>query len=857
VTRCISDPHNIFLHNEEPANNPDLRNSGQPPFALYPSLMPLRFKRRILGHIAHERYSPQQVERMADELRIEDDDLDAFREALEQLATDGAVLMGAGGEVLLPPPGEEIIGVFRRNPKGFGFLIPRDPKAHGDLFVAPPDTLNALTGDLVRARVVHDKRRGGPDGRSPYTAVIEEVLERARTRFSGELKKVGGRWIVFPDGKALEDPVVVRDAGAKNASEGDKVLIELLRIPVAGSFGEGVITKVLGEAGEPDVETAAVIATYDLHEDFDESCAAEARDASIAFEEAVDRLRSEPFETVFPDREDRRAQFILTIDPPDARDYDDALSIERQGDGWRLGVHIADVSHFVAQGGPLDVEASKRCNSTYLPRRVLPMLPELLSNGVCSLQEGEPRYTKSAYIQYDSHGNATGKGFAACLIKSAKRLTYLEAQALIDGDETEAKKHAKTEPNYTTELREALGQFNALARTIRERRKKQGMIHLDLPEVELLFGDDGRVVDAQPEDDAFTHTLIEMFMVEANEAVARLFEELRVPLIRRAHPEPAPGALEHLAEFIKLLGYRLPKSPDRFDLQALLDTTAKTPSARAVHFSVLRSLNAAEYLPANIGHFALASEAYANFTSPIRRYADLTVHRALTEYLARTDNGKAPPRKPNQKKSLGREMARSDACPPQEALLEVARACTRREENSEAAERELRAFLVLELMEQHVGEMFQGVVTGVAAAGVFIQLEKYLVEGLIRMNDLPQVEPSHSPRWRLEKQKGAIVEQHSGRSFKLGDRVEVVVANVDLARRQMELLIPSDEAAKRVGVGKALKLGGDVGGGLAGAGGAGFGEYRTGGQRRSHKSKRRDKAKKDHRSERKNKGKRT
>ncbi len=817
--------------------------------------MPLRFKKRILSHIAHARYSPQSIEAMARDLRVEEEDVDAFRQAVEELASEGRILLNDQGHVLLPPPGEEVVGVFRRNPRGFGFIRPRDPTAHGDFFVAPDDTQGAMTGDLVRARIRREPNRFVKGERSPYSAVVVEVLERGRTSFTGELRKVGGRWLVFPDGDRLTDPVEVRDVGAKNATEGDKVLIELLRLPEAGALGEGVIVRVLGQAGEPDVETAAVIASYDLKEAFDEALLAQARDASLAFEEQLARLEREPFEQVFPDREDLRSEFIVTIDPPDARDYDDAISISREGDGWRLGVHIADVSHFVEQDSPLDLEARDRCNSTYLPRRVLPMLPELLSNGVCSLQEGVCRLTRSVFLRYDGRGEVTGKGFAGCLIRSAKRLTYLEAQALIDGDEEEAKKHAKTEPVYSEQLKRALREMDALAKRIRQRRRRAGMIHLNLPEVELLFDEAGRVVDAQPEDDAFTHTIIEMFMVEANEAAARLFEELGVPIIRRVHPEPPPGALEELAQFIRTLGLRLPKHPDRFDLQALLDSVEGTPRERAVHFAVLRALSPAEYLPAHMGHFALASEAYAHFTSPIRRYADLTVHRAIAAYLSLTRNGQEPPRKPNQKKALGRELARLPACPAEETLLEIAHKCTRREENSEEAERELRNLLVLELMEQHIGDVFDGVVTGAANAGVFVQLNKYLVEGLIRLADLPEVEKGVAPRWKFDRSRGAVIEQKTGRSYKLGDTVRVVVSAVDLARRQMELLIPTEEALKRAGVGKALKLGG-TGGGLAKAEGAGFGAVRTGAQRRSRKSKARDRAKQDHRKERKAKGKR-
>ena len=816
--------------------------------------MPLRFKQQLLRLLKHDRYEPRRIAQIASELQIPNDDIKAFTDAVHALAKDGQILLGAQEVVQLPPPGDEEIGEFRKNPRGFGFLIPRHPRAHGDIFVPPEGTLDALTGDIVRAEVVHRKRRPGDD-RSPFTAYIVEVLERKQSSFTGELTQRGSQWLVFPDGAALTDPIVIKDPGAKNAKEGDKVVFELLRHPEDNTLGEGVITEVLGASGEPDVETAAVIAAHALPGEFPGDCFEQAREAAKDFETLMDRVETEGFASVLPDREDRRGDFIVTIDPPDAKDYDDAISIETHPDGWTLGIHIADVSHFVTPGTALDNEARERGNSVYLPRLVIPMLPELLSNGVCSLQEGVPRFCKSAFIKYDKKGNVTAKGFAQTCIKSAKRLTYLEAQALIDGDIEEAKKHTRAKPEYSKQVIDTCKQMDKLARVIRDRRRKNGMIHLDLPDVELIFGDDGRVIDAQPEDDAFTHTIIEMCMVEANEAVARLFLELNVPLLRRIHPEPEPGGKEDLQKFVRVAGYSIPKNPDRFELQSLLDSTAGTPAGPAVHFAVLRTLTAAEYSPALIGHYALASDAYAHFTSPIRRYPDLTVHRALVEYLQRTKNGSTPPHGAGKAKALGRHMMDGEGCPDEQTLVEIGGWCNQTERRAQDSERELRKFLVMQLMAEHIGEEFPGVCTGVTNAGVFVRIDKYLIEGLVKTVDLPASGP-RGGQWRLDHKTGGLVEQGSGRSYKLGDRFGVVVSGVDLPRRQMELVIPSAEAKKRAGVGKALKLG-EPGGGIGGGGaGAGFKDFRTGGQRRSKKSKSRDKRKSDHRKDRKDKGKR-
>jgi len=815
--------------------------------------MPLRYKGRILKRLQTLEEKQSQIHELAEELRVPEEDYPEFEQAVRELAQAGEVLF-ADDAVMLPPPGEEVVGIFRGNPKGFGFIIPNNPNDHGDFFVPPDATLDALTGDLVRAQVRRQRFKGKVD----YIAKVVEIVERKQSAFTGDLVRRGGGWMVVPDGKALRAPVVVKDPGAKNARAGDKVVIEVLVFPEDGQPGEGVITKVLGEAGEPDVETEAVIAAYDLPGEFPEACVRQAREVSQAFEDEVERAEREG---EFEGREDLREAFIFTIDPPDARDFDDAISLERVKHddgrpGWKLGVHIADVSHFVTPGSPLDEEAKERCNSVYLPRRVIPMLPELLSNGVCSLQEGVPRFCKSAFIRYDERGQVTGRGYSSTVINSAKRLTYLEAQALMDGDEEEARKHAKTETEYSDQLKRTLQDAHRLSKVIFQRRHKAGMIHLDLPEVELIYNDEGRVVDAEPEDDAWTHTLIEMFMVEANEALATLFERLRVPALRRTHPDPDPSGFETLRKFVKAAGYSVRKDPDRFDIQALLDQTKGTPAAPAIHFAVLRCLTKAEYSPAHIGHYALASGAYSHFTSPIRRYPDLTIHRALAEFLKRTDNGSDAPGNPGAMKHLGRDMMESPNCPPEGDLVQVAARCNRREENATEAERDLRNFLVMQLLEDKIGEVFQGVVTGVTNAGVFVRVNKYLVEGLVKTQDLPTGKQGQgSGRWKVDDRTGALVEAGSGRSFKLGDQVKICVSQVNLPARQMELLIPDEEAEQRAGVGKALNLGQGTGG-VGESQGAGFRNVRTGSQRRSAKSKRRDKRKPDHRSERKGKGKR-
>ncbi len=738
-------------------------------------------KQRILQHVGHQAYRPQAARELAEAIGVGDDDYAAFAAAIHEMVDAGQVIVGVNDTVTLPPLGNEVVGKFKRHERGFGFIIPDTASSHGDLFVSPRDTLDALTGDRVRAEVVRSGRRNRT-GKGGPTARIVEILQRGQTNFVGALAKKGGNWLVFPDGRLFTEPIVVRDASSKNAKQGDKVVVELTRYPEGHFMAEGVITEVLGEAGAPNVETLGVIRAYDLSEKLPEDALAEARDAVRDYNENT--------EDYFTDRTDLRDTFTLTIDPPDAKDFDDAISINRDGDQWELGIHIADVATFVRPGSTLDDEALSRGNSVYLPRLVLPMLPEVLSNGICSLQPGVPRLAKSVFITYDKAGKPLAARFANSVIKSDFRLTYLEAQALIDGDEKEATKNAVEDNAYSDELRQALGMMDELARTIRKRRFKEGMIVLDLPEVELVFDSDGRVIDAHPEDDAFTHRVIEMFMVEANEAVARAFADLDVPVIRRIHPDPGAHETGELRRFARVAGYNIPSNPTRAELQALLDATRGKPAAKAVHIAVLKTLTRAEYAPQLIGHFALASEHYLHFTSPIRRYTDLTAHRAVEALLERVGPAGELPTKNAERKKLGKALLEDDRCPNEDALTTAAKHCSTTERNAEAAERELRNLLVLQLMEQHVGETFEGTVTGVTSFGVYVQIDKYLVEGLIRCDNLPG---APAEMWRLNNATGAMTAQRSGRVLNIGHTVKVRVEKVDLSRREMDLRIVEDE----------------------------------------------------------------
>lgn len=737
--------------------------------------MPRRFRQRILDHLAHPKARPEPFEVLADQLSVPDEELHLFEQCLDLMIEEESLVV-LRGCLALPAMPDQVEGRFKRHPRGFGFVRTATPFAEGDLYVAAEDTGGAMTGDVVQAEVRHGRRGDRSSGR------VVEVVQRRRTRFTGTMIKHGSGWIAEPDGRDLGELVVVRDADAKHVSVGDKVVLEIVHFPEGPYHAEGVVVEVLGAAGEPDVETAAVIAAHGLHTTFDDAALDAAGNAARDFEATLPEERAA--------REDLTDRLIFTIDPDDSKDFDDAISIrwDPRAKEWELGIHIADVAFFVPPDSPLDQEARARGNSAYLPRLVLPMLPEVLSNGVCSLQPGVERMAKSVFVTLDSKGKVLRERFAATVIRSSKRFTYREAQAVIEGDLKSAEGFARTAAEYPEELLEALRMSDRLAKIIQTRRRRDGMIHLDLPDVDLVFADDGRVVDAVPEDDAFTHTLIEMFMVEANEAVGRLFAKLEVPVLRRTHPDPRWGDMQQLRIAARNAGMDIPEEPTRHDLQRLLDAVKGKPQSRAVSYAVLRTLTKATYAPAMVGHYALASRHYVHFTSPIRRFPDLTAHRALDAFLDRTDNGQDVPKKFG---GLGRKVRADERCPKIDVLEDLGDHCSETEDNAEAAERSLREFLILQLLsEKFMGAELDASVAGVSTTAVAVAVQPFLVEGWIGLDNLP--EPEGRPdRWSSDPALGRAWAPRSGWMLAVGDPVRVRVESVDLSSRTLTVSIVS------------------------------------------------------------------
>jgi ribonuclease R len=698
--------------------------------------MPEIFKKRIINHLKHADYTPLKLAHLARAIGVSSEDYPQFKLAFEQLRQAGRVVIGSRSVITLPPISNRTIGTFRANPKGFGFVVPLEPNAHGDLFIPPDAAAGAMTGDIVAAKVV---KKGKRAGQMRYNGRVVEILQRAQNRFVGTLLKKYDGWIVQPDGTGFVEPISVDDVTAKNAKEKDKVVVEILSYPTKDYLARGVIIEVLGRAGQYESEIKSIIHQYHLPGGFDTDCIEQASIAAAEFEQEQRGSRQDITDKV-----------IITMDPADAKDFDDAISLEKDTDNnWVLGVHIADVSSFVPADTPLGEEAKSRGNSVYLPGKTIPMLPEVLSNGVCSLQPGQKRFVKSVYLTYDGRGNIVSRSFANSVICSTQRLTYMQADRALKG-RTKALK---------PEVVELLKNMETLSRVIEERRRKNGMLHLDLPETELVMDKSGRVVDARPADDCYPHTIIEMFMVEANEAVASLLDRLNVQFMRRIHPEPDERSMKNLSQFARVLGFGIPKNPDRAAIQDLLAAVEGTDSSLAVNLVVLRSFEKAQYAPLQIGHFALASTHYCHFTSPIRRYADLLIHRMLEDYL----------RKINA---------------PSEQLLdltEIGKHITFTEQRAEDAEKELKTVLILQMLSKHIGDELDCVVTGLAGFGIFVQCKKFGIEGLIRMEDLgPDI-------WKYNQKTQCIIAQRSGCSIYLGRAMKVRIISVNVPARQLNL----------------------------------------------------------------------
>ncbi len=687
---------------------------------------------------------------------VRDADQEALRERLDSLERRGEIARVRGEKYSAIEFSSLVAGRLTVRPEGFGFvLVPDGP----DLFIPRAGMHGAMDGDTVLAReerVRSAARRARDAGRTSGTVV--RVLDRARERVVGRFETKDGHKVVFPYDPKIDAVIRIAEGKGHRAREGEIVEARITAFPDARRVAHGVIEERIGFLGEPGVDIEIVLRSHNLPPRFPEPVVAEA-----------ERYREDVRTEDLLGRRDFRERRVVTIDGETAKDFDDAVEVERTAAGYRLGVHIADVSHYVVEATLLDDEARSRGTSVYFPGRVLPMLPERLSNGLCSLNPRVDRLVLSALLELDRKGRVTGAEFAKGVIRSAHRMTYTEVARLLETTPTSEDEH-----RYGAFL-EDFRTMAELAALLRKRREARGSIDFDLPDADVVLDDAGLVVGIVPESRNVAHRLIEEFMLAANEAVAKKLHFARHPAIYRVHDRPDPDRLVDLREVLESFGYELKGDleevpPSAF--QRLLAEIEGKPEERLLHDLLLRAQRKALYSEECRGHYALAAPYYCHFTSPIRRYPDLVVHRKLSRLLAE-----------------GRPVPAMEFEAENERLREVAAVCSERERRAEQAERESLLWKKIVFMRDKLHREFDAYVTGVASFGVFVTLKDFFVEGLVPISSLG------SDFFVYEEKQHRLRGRSSGKAYRLGDSVRVRLVAIDEVRRRLDFRLGGEAAA--------------------------------------------------------------
>ncbi len=710
-------------------------------------------KQRILSVLRAPKYQPLAKIDLAKVLGRESGVRMGLNQALHELEQAGEIARIRKNRYVLPEAADLVTGTLQVHQAGFGFLISEKP-GESDIFIAAENTGTAMNGDRVVARITRDleyarakKVSGRPEGR------VIRILQRAHDTIVGTLQQSRNFFYVVPDDPRLVHNIYVQprsDAPALKApATGDKVVVRLDAWESRHVNPEGTIVEVLGPSTAPGIDMLSIIRKYHLPTEFPEAVVNEA--ATIP--DKVEPRMSEG-------REDLRSEFIVTIDPDDARDFDDAINVGELPDGsWRLGVHIADVSAYVKPGSALDREAYRRGNSVYLPDRVIPMLPERLSNGVCSLNPGVDRLTHSAFIQFTKEGRVKNARFAKTVIRSARRLTYPEAYAIL-----------QSKPN--DQLGERLHTAWRLASLLRRKRFQHGSLDLDFPEVKVRLDENGKPILLERIENDESHQLVEEFMLAANEAVAHELKNRSIPTIYRVHENPDPEKLTEYRELVLSFNYRVGDLTQRAELQRLLASLRGKPEEQALKIGLLKSLKRARYLPQPLGHYGLAKNNYTHFTSPIRRYADLVVHRSLAERdQARRGRG-----------DMGQLASIAEHISITERVAAEAEIDSNKMKKLEFFQRQLDA---------RDPQVFRASIIDVRNYGLLIELPDVLMTGLIHVSSLTD------DFYTFQAPQRRLLGRQSRRRFSIGDELRVVVVRVDSFKRQVDFAIAGEKKRKQ------------------------------------------------------------
>ena len=708
-----------------------------------------KIREQILALLVSPNYRPLDKRELAKALGRKSGVRMGLNQALRELERSGEIARIRKNRYVLPAEADLVTGTLSIHQAGYGFLITEKP-GEADIFVAAENTGTAMHGDRVVARITRDPAYARTKGRREGRVI--RILERAHDTIVGTLQHSRNFYYVVPDDPRIVHDVYVqvppRAALPKVPTRGDKVVVRLEAWESRHVNPEGDIIELLGPASAPGVDMLSIIRKYHLPTDFPRDVLDEVNRIS----ETVDARKLDG-------REDLRKKFIITIDPDDARDFDDAIQIEKiDNGGWQLGVHIADVAAYVEPGSALNREARRRGNSVYLPDRVMPMLPERLSNGVCSLNPGVDRLTHSVFINFDKNGVAKRTRFAKSVIRSAQRLNYKQAYAIL-------KSSARDQSS------EQLHLAWRLASLLRRKRFEHGSLDLDFPEVKVRLDETGKPARLERIDNDESHQLIEECMLAANEAVARELKKRAVPTIYRVHENPDPEKLAEYREFVLSFNYKVGDLAHRAELQRLLASIRGKPEEQALKIGLLKSLKRARYAPQPLGHYGLAKPNYLHFTSPIRRYADLVVHRALTarsgKHQSQTDMG--------QIASIAEHVSTTERI---------------------AADAEIEAVRMKKLeffqrqLDQRNPQGFRAAIVDVRNYGLVVELPDALITGLVHVSSLANDFYSFEPTQRR------LIGRRSRKRFSVGDEVRVFVVRVDAFKRQVDFAIASETPMK-------------------------------------------------------------
>ena len=690
-------------------------------------------KERILAYMESEGYVPIKRRDMRAMLSVPQEDREKFENLINELIAEGRVFETKKGKLASPKDLQMATGTFLGHARGFGFVT---PDAGGeDIFIPASETMGAMQKDRVLYKVLHKAEKG-----KKADGVIVRILERGQQRIVGtfEAGSKGYGFVVADDKKIAKDIFISRE-NTKGAVTGHKVVVEITDYGEDRRNPEGKVIEILGHINDPGVDILSVIRRYELAVEFPEEVYAE-----------IEHLGTEVAEADKKGREDLRDLLTITIDGADAKDLDDAVSLKRLGNGnFELGVHIADVSHYVRENTALDKEAYARGTSVYLVDRVIPMLPHKLSNGICSLNPHVDRLALSCLMEVNGRGEVVSHRILESVINSDYRMTYTAVREILeDGAPALLEQYAEILPMLEDmeELRQILG----------EKRRKRGSVNFDLPESKIILDENGKPIDIKPYEKSIATNMIEEFMLVCNETIAENSFWQEMPFMYRSHQEPDEDKLEKMEQFLRGFGYYLRKKDGEIhprELQKVLQKAEETDEERIITRMVLRSMMQARYTAENGGHFGLAAKYYCHFTSPIRRYPDLEIHRMI-------------------KKMLHGELDEKASAYYRRKMPDWAKHCSKQERVAEDAERDTDALKKVEFMEDKVGQIYEGIISGVTNWGIYVELPN-TIEGMVALSQMDD------DYYEFDEKKMLVFGKRTKKSYRLGDKVVVSVAKVD------------------------------------------------------------------------------